>query len=98
MTEDLAAFFNADEFATAATYKANGSGTGVSKNIIFDRAALEQLGVVSGAQPVALGVASDFADLVRGSATLLIGAVTYRVTDVQPQDDGALVLLILAAT
>lgn len=94
MTETLSDFFDTDDFATAANYKAGGSGDGVTKNIIFDRAALEQLGMVSGAQPVALAIATDFSG-AGTTDTLTFGGSTYRITDIQPQDDGALLLLIL---
>jgi hypothetical protein len=94
MTEDLSGFFNTAHFATAALYKAGGSGDGVTRNVIFDRAWLEQAGMVSGAQPVALAIASEFSS-AGTTDTLTINGTVYRITDLQPQDDGALVLLTL---
>ena len=96
-TADLAAMFDPDEFAVAATYRAAGTGAGVSKNVIFDRAWLEQLGIASGAAPAALVIATDFTDVVFGTSTIVINSSTYRITDQQAQDDGATALLILAA-
>lgn len=94
-TEDLTAFFDVDDgFAVTATYKAGGVGADTDKAVIFDRAALEQLGMVSNAQPVALAIAADFST-AGTTDTLTIGGTVYRITDLQPQDDGALVLLIL---
>lgn len=94
-SEDLSVFFDVDAgFAVAATYKVGGSGSGVTKNVIFDRSYLQQLGLVAGAEPAALGVATDFSG-AGPTDTLTIGGTIYRITDLQPQDDGALVLLPL---
>ena len=87
-TENLDVFFNTAEFATAATY--NGATT---INVIFDRAYLSQLGV-AGTNPVALAKASDVPANAVGK-TLQIGADVWTIQDVQPQDDGAVVLLQL---
>lgn len=91
--EDLTAFFSIDEFATAATYKVGGSGSGVTKNVIFDRASLEQLGV-SNNNPTALAIASEFATWGT-TDTLTIGGTVYRIADGQLQDDGALIVFVL---
>lgn len=87
-TEDLSAFFNTAEFATAATY--NGA-TPVA--VIFDAAYLAQLGI-AGTNPVALGQASVFPAAAVGK-TLVIGGVNYIIRNREPQDDGACVLLQL---
>lgn len=92
-TEDLTVFFQTGDFAIAATYKAGGVGGGVTKNVIFDRATLGQLGV-SATDPVALGIASDFPSITT-SDTLTINSVVFRIVDSQPQHDGALVELQL---
>jgi hypothetical protein len=94
MTEDLSVFFNDAEFATAALYKVGGSGSGVSKNVIFDRAWLDQLGMVSGAQPGALVITSEFSG-AGTTDTLTINGTVYRIADLQPRDDGATTLLHL---
>jgi hypothetical protein len=86
--ENLAAFFDANGFATSATY--DGATT---VNVIFDAAYIDTLGMAA-TSPVALGMASDFPDSAVGK-TLLIGATTYTIRNRQPQDDGAFVLLQL---
>lgn len=95
-TEDLDVFFDTDAFAVEATYRAGGSGPLVTKAVIFDRAHLETLGI-SDANPVALGKATDFAT-ADSTDTLAINGTTYRISDIQPQDDGATVLLQLRST
>lgn len=96
-TEDLTAFFGTADFAVAATYKVGGLGSGSTKNVIFDRSWLEQAGIVSGAAPAALGIATDFSG-AGTTDTLTISGTVYRISDIQPQDDGATVLLVLAGT
>lgn len=88
--EDLSPFFDAADFATAATLQ----GLGTPINVIFDAAYLEALGV-SSANPVALVKASDVAESDIGK-TLTINSVVYTIRDRQPQDDGATVLLQLS--
>lgn len=97
MTEDLDVFFNVNEFATAALYKAGGTGDGVTKNIIFDRVWLDQQGLVSGATPTALAITSEFSG-AGVTDTLTINGTVYRIADLQPQDDGATTLLHLRGT
>lgn len=86
--EDITAFFDTADFATAATLQG-----GAVVNVIFDAAHLEVLGV-SSANPAALAKASDVAVTDVGK-TLTINAVVYTINDRQPQDDGATVLLQL---
>ena len=94
-TENLNAFFQVGDFATASTYKAGGIGTGVTVNVIFDRAALEGLlGGMNSTNPVALGKASDFSGFTN-TDTLTINGTVFRITQSLPQDDGATVLLQL---
>jgi hypothetical protein len=94
-SEDLTVFFDVSAgFAVAATYKAGGTGTGVTRPVIFDRNALLQLDVISGNTPVALGIAADFSG-AGTTDTLTINGTVYRITDLQAQDDGALVLMPL---
>lgn len=92
-TEDLTVFLQTADFATAATYKLLGIGTGTTVNVIFDEASQDHLGI-AGTNPVALGRASDFSAFTN-TDTLTIGATVYRITDLQPQDDGAMVELQL---
>lgn len=93
MDEDLSVFFDPDDFATAALYKAGGVGSGVSVNVIYDRAHLEVL-EISSTGPVALAKAADFAGFLN-TDTLAIGADVFRIVDSQPQGDGSTVMLVL---
>jgi hypothetical protein len=90
-TEDLSVFFD-DEygFALTATLGAVASG-----NVIFDRAYLQELNMVSGANPIALAKASDYDSGDVGGTLVITGKGTYTIRDVQPQDDGACVILQL---
>jgi len=90
--EDLSVFFDEDDFAVAATL--NGTAAG---NVIFDRDYLRQLGIVEGANPVALGQSADYdgTDVVNG--TLALSGTSYTVRSREPLDDGAVLLLQLEA-
>ena len=89
-TEDLAPFFDTDEFAIAATLQG-----GTTVNVIFDAEYLNELGM-AGTNPVALAKTSDVAAGDVGK-TLTISGTVYTIRDRQPQDDGATVLLQLTA-
>ena len=93
MTEDLDVFLATDEFATAMTYKVGGVGAGSTVNVIFDEPEQEHLGI-SGTRPTAIGKATDFAS-AGNTDTLTSGATVYRIVDVAPIADGALVELQL---
>lgn len=71
LTEDLSAFLDSTEFATAATYKS------ATVYVIFERQFLDQLNVQTSA-PTALGKKSDFAAVVQGDA-ITIGSTSYTV-------------------
>lgn len=88
--EDLTAFFDTDELALAATYAGS-----TAVNVIFDAEYVEAFGV-AGANPAALGRASDFPAGAVGN-TLLISGTTYTIRNREPVDDGALVRLQLEA-
>ncbi|MCF8186612.1 MAG: hypothetical protein K9J28_07335, partial [Sulfuritalea sp.] len=60
LAENIADFFNSDEFAVVALY--NGS---VSVNVIFDVAYADQFGMV-GANPIITANAADFASASQG--------------------------------
>lgn len=92
-TESLDAFLQTADFATAATYKAGGVGSGTTVNVIFDAAYQDHLGI-TGTRPEATGKASDFATMAN-TDTLTIGSTVYRIVDSQPLDDGSFVLLQL---
>lgn len=89
-TEDLAPFFDENDFATAAT-----ASWGGTVNVIFDNAYLEQLGV-AGTNPVALAKAADVS-AARIGQTLTISGTVYTIRNREPVDDGATVLLQLEA-
>jgi hypothetical protein len=88
-TEDLSVFFDTDDFAEDATYD-----TVNTIAVIFDRAYLEQLGMIASAEPTALTRAADVAADPTGKP-LVIRGVTYTIRNILPQDDGAVVLLHL---
>ena len=90
--EDLDAFLSTADFALAATLQG-----GAAVNVIFDRAALTQLGI-SSTNPVALAKATDVSEAdVAQRKTLTISGTAFTLTDRQPVDDGAFVLLQLQA-
>jgi hypothetical protein len=85
-TEDRTAFFQTADFATAATYKAGGTGGGVTINVIFDAPNQEHLGI-TGVNPTVLVNVDDIASF-SNTDTLTIGATTYRFVNSEPTDDG----------
>lgn len=90
-TEDLSVFFDADEFAIAATLQ--GGGT---VNVLFDNEYTRALDMVASTDPVAVARAADVAagDV---NKTLTINGTAYTIRDRQPIDDGAMVRLQLEA-
>ncbi len=88
-TEDLNAFFNTDEHAVSATY----DGTDAVKGI-FNAPDLGQLGMIAGINPTFLCAAGDI-DADPTGKTLVISSTTYKIRDIKPQDDGAVVILEL---
>ncbi len=92
MTEDLAAFFDTDDFAVTATLNGNASG-----NVIVDRSYLRALGMVDSTDPVALAQAADY-DSTDVDGTLVANGTSYVIRSAQRQDDGKLVLLQLETT
>jgi len=90
-TEDLSVFFD-DEYGFAVTATLNAVASG---NVIFDRAYLQELNMVSGANPIALAKAANYTSSDVGKTLVIAGKGTYTLRDVQPQDDGACVILQL---
>lgn len=84
-------FFNTDEHATAALYDGTDTINGV-----FNAPDLQQLGVIAGSNPTFLCAASSVDADPTGRA-LVVGGVDYKIRDIRPQDDGAVVLLELEA-
>jgi len=87
-TEDMTAFFNASEFAVAATY--NGSTTIYGNFNAPYAAALD----VAGTNPTFECAASDVPASGVGNP-LAVNSVTYKIRNRMPQDDGAWVVLEL---
>ncbi len=92
-TEDLTEFLATGDFATAATYKLLGAGSGTTVNVIYDAPDHEALGI-NGTRPRAVGRASDFSAFT-STDTITINSIIYRIKDVQPLDDGSMVELML---
>lgn len=88
-TEDLNAFLDTAGHAVDATY--NGA---TAVKVIFDEAALSLDGI-SGTNPVAVGKASDFPAASAIGKTLLIGARSFVIRQVDPLDDGSFTQLQL---
>lgn len=87
-SEDLSVFFGTSEFGVAATYGAT------TINVILDNDYLLQGGVVAGRGPVAWARAANV-DADPTGDTLTIAGTAYTIRNIEPQDDGALVLLRL---
>lgn len=94
-TEDLDTFLDDDDFAWAATFTPT-TGSGGTKNVIFDEAYAEAMGV-AGSNPTAMGKASDFPTTTTVGGTLVINGTTYTIREREPMDDGAFVRLQLVS-
>ena len=87
-TESLAGFFDTADFGTSAVYDSKKKVKG-----IFDNADLGALGV-AGTNPIFHCAAADL-DANPTGKTLVIAGTTYKIRDIQPQDNGAVVTLQL---
>lgn len=86
--EELDFYFNTTYgFAVAGTV---GTST---VNVVYDRAYVRELSMVSGAEPMALAKAEDTIAAV--ASTIAISGTSFVIRDREPVDDGALVLLKL---
>lgn len=82
--EDIDAFFDVDEFASAATW----GGSAVPVPVIFDRDYAEPFaGLAEDAQPSALAPAARMPGVKHGD-TLVVDGITYRVRGVEPDGTG----------
>lgn len=88
-TEDLDAFFDADEHALAATLQG-----GTTVNVIFDAPYQEAL-ELAGTNPSVLCKASAVAAGDVGTKTLTVSGTVYNIVGREPVDDGAIVRLQL---
>lgn len=73
--------------AEPATYE------GGTVPVHLDSEYFESVAGVAGSNPVAMGIATDFADPIGKS--LVVNSVTYTIRNKRAQDDGAMVLLDL---
>lgn len=95
-TEDLSVYFQTADFATACTYKAGGTGGGVTINVIFDAATIEHFGI-TGINPILLARAADVPSFTNAD-TFTINSVVYRGVNDMPLDDGSVVRIELQKT
>jgi hypothetical protein len=91
-TEDLSIFFNTDDFAVTATWKSTDS-----VNVIFDKAYLDQQGIIASNTPIAKAQESDFAGVAEGDE-LLINGVNYTIDNFEPDGTGIIVLILKKAS
>lgn len=94
--EDLAAFFDVDDFASAATWFAGGVGGGVPVSGIFDAGhSGPGLGALSASDTeiVFRCAAADVEGVARGD-TLKVGSVIYRIAEPRPDGTGVVVLVL----
>lgn len=90
MAENMAEFFNSDEFATSALY--NGSTV---VNVIFDLAYADQFGMV-GVNPIITANAADFSSASQGQS-LSINSVNYKIHNIEPDGTGIVRLELVKA-
>lgn len=90
LVENMADFFNSDEFAVSALY--NGS---VTTNVIFDLAYSDQFGMV-GTNPVVTASADVLGAATQGQA-IVINSVSYKIQNVEPDGTGIVRLELVKA-
>lgn len=95
-SEDLSAFFNADELATVARWFAGGTGVGVEVSGIWvDRFASPSLGALQAVdREISFRCAAADVDGVARGDTLRVDSVTYRVVEPRPDADGTVTLIL----
>jgi hypothetical protein len=81
LTENMAEFFNSDEFAVSALY--NGSTT---VNVIYDHAYIDTYGTAS-TNPLITANAADFSSATIGQ-TLVIESINYKIQSIEPDGTG----------
>lgn len=91
LTTDLAAFFNADEFAESVSYTPSG-GSATAITVLWDQpwdlSSPEDIGMSSDTIMV-LAKTSDVS-AARRDETIVRGATTYKIKSVRPQDGDSL--------
>lgn len=98
--EDLAPFFNADDFGTQGRWFSGGTGAGVDVVGVFDNGfASPSLGALSSAdrEIVFRCAAADIVGVARGD-TLKVAGVTYRIVEARPDGTGVVILVLKVTT
>lgn len=93
---DLAAFFEADEFATAASYRAAGTAAPIDVDGIFINGyAAPALGGLSAeAREITFCCAAALLPLAQQGDTLTVAGIVYRVRSARPDGSGLLRLVL----
>lgn len=89
MTEDMADFFNGDEFAVTAVWSAK------NVNVIFDHEYTEQFGA-AGNSPFITASAAYFVGIAKGQ-TIQLDSTNYTVKTFEPDGTGLLRIELLKA-
>lgn len=91
MTEDATAFFNTDEFATAATFDSS-----TTVNGIFDNEYIDFDDDVASSNPIFQCALSDVTSVANAlDKDLVIGSTTYTIRNARPDLNGFTVILEL---
>ena len=97
-TEDLAPYFNDEDFAEVATWTPTG-GSPTSVNVIFDDEYVEidsgQVGI-SGSRPMALCPVSAVPAIAEDEP-FDIGGVNYKVAESKPDGTGLMIIILKKA-
>lgn len=89
MTEDMAEFFDGNEFAVTAVWSAK------NVNVIFDHEYTEQFGA-AGNSPIITAAAADFAGVAKGQA-IQIESTNYKIKTYEPDGTGLMRIELLKA-
>jgi hypothetical protein len=97
--DDLASFFDADDFAEGVLYRAGGTGREIRVFGLFDSAHVAPglAGLGADAREITFRCLASAVPAVQQGDTLAVGAVVYRVRSVRPDGNGT-VTLVLAVT
>lgn len=94
-TEDIDAFFDTDDFATAATYTPDGGSPSTVKGI-FDDEYFDEVGGsvgIEGSQPRFMCKLEDVSDVSQGDA-LSVNGISYQIVNVQKDGTGVVILVL----
>lgn len=103
--DDLATFFDTDEFAASAIYTPPGGGAAHTIDVIFDQVAPQERGpdgeIVIVKRRSLRVLKSAFTTVPAVNGTFLVGGITYRVRAIEDDPDdptGQIYNIILAVT